>query len=464
MKSLFKSVDHLDKRCYDRYKLSEDILMEHAAFGMTQELKKRCKIGSKVLVVAGPGNNGGDGVAMARQLLGEYNVRLVMPLGAKSPMCKLQLERFLACGGKVYQEIEEADAVVDALFGSGLSKPLKEEIVALIERLNAMDGLKIACDIPSGIDPKGAPLPTAFRADLTVTMGARKVALFMDLAKDYVGEVVVADLGVSSALYEEPSDMKLLEKEDFHPPYRDRQNSNKGTYGHLSVIAGEKEGAAIMAALAALNFGAGLVTVVTYEPIQVPYELMHSSALPPKTTALAVGMGLGLEYSDDDFKRLVLDTDLPVVVDADLFYDEKILELLRRDDIVLTPHPKEFSSLLELCGIARLSVEEIQRDRLGAVDLFCERYPNAVLVLKGANPVIAQGKERFINPLGTNALAKGGSGDVLTGFIGALLAQGYSPLAAAIQGSLAHTLAARRVKRANYALTPLELIKAVGTL
>ncbi|MRI58322.1 MAG: bifunctional ADP-dependent NAD(P)H-hydrate dehydratase/NAD(P)H-hydrate epimerase [Epsilonproteobacteria bacterium] len=463
MKNLFESVDHLDRKCYDLYNLNEDILMEHAASAMTRLIKERVDPGSGVLIVAGPGNNGGDGVATARQLLGEYDVRLFMPLGAKSAMCKLQLERFYACGGELSDDLG-GDVVVDALFGSGLSKPLREDIAHLVERLNELEALKIACDIPTGIDSRGAPLPIAFRADVTVTMGARKAALYMDMAKDYVGDVIVADLGVSNMLYEEPSDMKLLEREDFHPPYRDRQNSNKGTYGHLSVIAGEKEGAAIMAASAALRFGAGLVTVVTYEPIQVPYELMHSSALPPKTTALAVGMGLGLEYSDDDFKRLVLDNDLPVVVDADFFYDEKILELLKRSQIVLTPHPKEFSSLLKLCGIAELSVEEIQRDRVHAAKLFCQKYPDAVLVLKGANPIIAQGDQLFVNPLGTNALAKGGSGDVLTGFIGALLAQGYSPLAAAIQGSLAHTLAARKVKRANYALTPLDLIEAVGEL
>ncbi len=463
MQNLYSDVSSLDQKCYQIFNLSEDILMEHAAYAITQQIQKRYKKGSSILIVAGPGNNGGDGIACARQLLGEYEVLLFLPYGAKSSMCKLQLDRFFACGGELVDDIHEADVVVDALFGSGLSKPLREDSVHLLQRLNKMQSFKIACDIPSGIDKDGKPLPIAFYADLTITMGALKKALFMDLAKDYVGEVVVADLGVSRALYEEESRWKLLDFEDLRPPYRNQKNSNKGDFGHLAVIAGEKEGAAIMAAQAALSYGAGLVSVVTFENITIPYELMHSSHLPPKTSAIAVGMGLGFEYCDEDLKAL-LNNNLPLVVDADLFYSEKILTLLNRSTIVLTPHPKEFAFLLRLCGIANLSPKEVQENRAALVEEFSKKYPNAVLVLKGANPIIAQDNRFFINPHGTNALAKGGSGDILTGLIGALLAQGFPALEAAIQGSLAHAIASQKVKKANYALRPSDLIEAVGDL
>ena len=463
MQNLYSDVSRFDQKCYQIYNLPEDILMEHAAYAITQQIQKRYKKGSSILIVAGPGNNGGDGIACARQLLGEYEVLLFLPYGAKSSMCKLQLDRFFACGGELVDDIKDADVVVDALFGSGLSKPLREDSVHLLQRLNQMQSFKIACDIPSGIDKDGKPLPIAFYADLTVTMGALKKALFMDLAKDYVGEVVVADLGVSRALYEEESRWKLLDFEDLKPPYRNQKNSNKGDFGHLAVIAGEKEGAAIMAAQAALSYGAGLVSIVTFENITIPYELMHSSHLPPKTSAIAVGMGLGFEYCDEDLKAL-LNNDLPLVVDADLFYSEKILTLLNRSNIVLTPHPKEFASLLRLCGIANLSPKEVQENRASLVEEFSKKYPNAVLVLKGANPIIAQDNRFFINPHGTNALAKGGSGDILTGLIGALLAQGFPALEAALQGSLAHAIASQKVKKANYALRPSDLIEAVGDL
>ena len=463
MQNLYESVAKLDHKCYDLYNLPEDILMEHAASAIVSEIQKRFEPGSSVLIVAGPGNNGGDGVAVARQLLGVYEVRLFMPYGAKSAMCKIQLDRFYACGGVLDEDMAKTDVVVDALFGSGLSKPLREDSVHLVRRLNELDAYKIACDIPTGIDINGNPLPVAFKADLTVTMGGLKLALFMDAAKDYIGEVVVADLGVSRALYEEESNYKLLERSDLRPPYRNAQNSNKGSYGHVAVIAGQKEGAAIMAAQAALGYGAGLVTVVSHEKIAVPYELMHSSHLPKKTTAIAVGMGLGVEYSDEDLEEF-LASDVPLVVDADLFYMPKIAQLVQKKQIVLTPHPKEFSAMLQICGLGKFSVEEIQKNRVGFALKFAKKFPQAALILKGANPIIAQGEKVFVNPLGSNALAKGGSGDVLTGLIAALLAQGYEPLEAAIQASLAHAVASQKVAKANYALRPTDLIEAVGRL
>jgi len=464
MQNLYKSVGYFDKRCYDSFRLSEDILMEHAAEGINKYIRENFETNSQILIVAGPGNNGGDGVALARLLFGDYDIKLVMPYGAKSDMCKIQLDRFLAIGGELEENIVESDIIVDAIFGSGLSKPLKEDIIHLIDRLNRLDGFKIAVDIPTGIDIDGKPLPLAFKADITFTMGALKIALFMDLAKDYVGEVKVVDLGVSRELYEEESNIKLLDESDLKPPFRDKKSSHKGDFGHLAVIAGEKEGAANLAAMSALNYGAGLVTVVTNEKINVSYELMHSNSLPKGTTAIAVGMGLGIEYSDEDFKSLVLDNNLPIVIDADLFYSPKIKELLKKEKVVLTPHPKEFSSLLEVLDIDKVSPKEIQENRLLYVEKFCKKYPNIVLLLKGANPIIAKGETVFINPHGTNALSKGGSGDVLTGLIGALLAQGYEPLEAAIGGSLAHTLAAQKVKKANFALTPNDLIEALGCL
>ena len=462
MKNLYEDVGFLDRRCYELYRLNEDILMEHAASALTKCIKR--KNPKSVLIVAGPGNNGGDGVAAARQLLGECEVNLVMPLGAKSEMCKMELERFLACGGELGDDIKECDVVVDAIFGSGLKKALSEELVKIVTRLNGFDSFKIACDIPTGLNHKGIPSPIAFIADVTVTMGALKLALYSDAAKDCVGEVEVATLGVSRELYEMQSEYKLLESDDLNPPHRTRQNVNKGDFGHLAVIAGEKEGAAVMAALSALRFGAGLVTVVRNEPFIAPYELMHSNSLPPKCTALAVGMGLGMEYSDDEFKELVLGCEKPMVIDADLFYSQKILELLNRKNIVLTPHPKEFASLLKITSIGDFGVDEIQSDRVGFALMFSKKYPDTVLLLKGANPIVAKDKNIYINPLGTPALAKGGSGDVLTGLIGALLAQGYNPLDAAINGTLAHALASRMVDVDDFALTPSDLIEAVARI
>jgi hydroxyethylthiazole kinase-like uncharacterized protein yjeF len=231
----------------------------------------------------------------------------------------------------------------------------------------------------------------------------------------------------------------------------------------LSVICGEKIGASVIAASAALRFGTGLVSIVSNENLTIPHELMQSHSLPSGTTAIALGMGMGDEFCDDELSQL-LDNTLPMILDADIFYHPIFPELLKRHHIVLTPHPKEFTQILRLTGIADIDVSTLQNDRFGYVEKFCAAYPNTVLVLKGSNVIIGTGEAFYINPHGTVALAKGGSGDVLSGLVGALLAQGYSPLDAALQASLAHTIAAKHFEKNNYALTPFDLIERICIL
>ena len=466
MQRLYISCYAMDHKCYDRYGLSEDILMEHAARAMADRIRHRFAKGASVLIVCGPGNNGGDGMVLARQLYGDYDVRLYVPFGAKSLMATTQWERTITLGLEEVNRIEEADIIVDALFGAGLSRPLDDKAVTILKRLNGLGGYKIACDIPTGLDERGNPSPVAFHADTTVTMGALKEALYADAAKDYVGDIACADLGVARSLYEDPSDTYVLDQTDFHPPHRRLQASHKGSYGHAAVLCGEKEGAGIMAALAASRFGAGLTTVVLHERVHVPPELMHDTVVPTKATALAVGPGLGAHFEEAFLRRHLIQSDLPIVLDADAFASPLLLEILSQSDraVVLTPHPKEFATMWRLVTNETLDVETIQADRFGTARHFSRRFPHAVLLLKGANPVIAHRGELFVNPHGTPALAKGGSGDVLTGLIVALLAQGYDPKEAAIQASLAHTHAADCANGNDFALTATDLIAALKSL
>jgi hydroxyethylthiazole kinase-like uncharacterized protein yjeF len=440
--------------------------MEHAAEGMARQIRERFEAGASVLVVAGPGNNGADGITLARLLQGRYDVRLMLPLGAKSPMAKLQLERARRVGVVLCEEPEAAECIVDALFGAGLSRPLSEEVAALVESLNDLEGFKLACDIPTGLDERGWPSPLAFRADLTVTMGALKEALYLDAAKEYVGEVLCVDLGVDRLLYEEESAVRLLEESDFLPPFRvDHPAGHKGTFGHAAVFCGEKEGAGIIAASAAARFGAGLTTLVIHERVSPPPFLMTSTTVPPRATALAIGMGLGEYFEAELLEKEVVDSPLPVVLDADAFSKPELLEILHQEDreVVVTPHPAEFSRLWKSLMKEELSVGEIQQNRFELARRFSARFPRIVLLLKGANPIIAHLGELYVNPLGTVALAKGGSGDVLSGLIVALLAQGYEALDAAIQGSLALALAARNYEGADYSMLPTDLIEKVTT-
>jgi hydroxyethylthiazole kinase-like uncharacterized protein yjeF len=462
MKRVYKEVTTLDKRCYDRYHLSEDLLMEHAALGLKKALPKDI---SSILIVAGPGNNGADGIALARMITEDFEVvYLYLPYGAKSNMAKIQLKRAEAVNVNIINSVCEADLIVDCIFGSGLSKPLDEDIQTVIKELNRQNAYKIACDIPTGIDIEGNINSVAFKADVTVTMGALKEALFTDNAKDFTGKIKSADLGVSHKLYEKETTTFLLEKRDMNLPHRVTKNSHKGNFGHLSVVAGKKQGAGVIAAKAAYAFGAGLVTVVENEPYTVPYELMSSTTLPQTNTAVCIGMGLGNQFDDDCLEKFLFH-DKPMVVDADLFYRDILVELLEfHKKLVLTPHPKEFASLLKITSLADVSTQDIQQNRFKYLRLFSQKYPDVVLLLKGANTLIAKNEKVYIQKYGTNLLSKGGSGDVLAGLIGALLAQNYEPLTATITASLAHAFSARKFKQNSYALTPEDIIKGVKCL
>ena len=458
MQKLFYEIGSLDKRCYGQFALSEDILMEHASFSLYEYIEKNFKDESSIFIVCGPGNNGADGIALSRLLYGRYNVKLFLPFGSKSKMSKIQLKRAELLNVNIIEEIQDYDVIVDCLFGSGLNKDLNVESQNIIKKLNSFDSFKIACDIPSGINNLGQVTTCAFTADVTITMGALKVALYTDIAKDYVGKIKVSNLGIQREVYETSSNLFLLEEEDMNLPFREKKNSHKGNFGHLNVIAGCKKGAGAIAAKAAFGFGTGLVSVVCHEDIDLPYHIMQTHFISPNCTAIAIGMGLGI-YEIAEIEK-ILTKDIPLIIDADLLHDKVILTALEKE-VVLTPHPKEFCSLLKLCGIDNLDVETLQNNRFSYVELFCKKYPKVVLLLKGANVLIAQNDKIYVNSYGTSALAKGGSGDVLSGLVGSLLAQGYPPLDAAITASLAHAKAASNYKKNNYSLIPADLIEEV---
>ncbi|MDD2897024.1 MAG: NAD(P)H-hydrate dehydratase [Aliarcobacter sp.] len=461
MQKLFDEVNSLDKRCYEKFLLSEDLLMEHAASSMALYINENHSSCKSILIICGSGNNGADGIALARLLHTKFDVKLYLFSSANSEMAKLQLQRAQSLDVNVVDELSNADVIVDCIFGTGLNKPLSKNYENLINTLNSYDSIKIACDIPSGINTLGQVESTAFEADVTITMGALKTSLFTDVAKDYVGKIIVADLGIQRNLYEIDSNKYLLDESDMNLPFRNKKNSHKGSYGHLNVVAGCKKGAGIIAAKAAFGFGAGLVSVVCHENLDLPYHIMQTHFVSENCTAIAIGMGLG-KYETEEIRRL-LNKDVAKIIDADLFYDELICEVLNQE-VVLTPHPKEFVSLLKLCEIADIDVSELQNNRFLYVEMFSKKYPKVVLLLKGANVIISQNEKLFVNSFGSAVLSKGGSGDVLSGLVGSLLAQGYKALDSAITASLAHAIASRNYKKNNYSLIPSDLVEEIRKL
>ena len=464
MQKLFDEVKSLDKDCYLSYKLSEDILMEHAANGINVFIRSKFDKNSKIIIACGSGNNGADGLALARLLHCDYNVEIFYVNAQKSPMAILQIDRAHAIGVHSTIELNECDVLVDALYGTGFKGNFNYEAKAVMQTINKLNAYKIACDIPSGIEQDGKCNKDTFVADITLTMGALKKSMFSDQAKEYVGSIEVLDLGVPRSIYEGDTNWYLLDMDDLELPHRINKNTHKGTFGHLAVISGEKSGASIISGLAALRFGSGLVSLVSTALLtNIPYTLMNTKKLPHNTSAIACGMGIGDTYSDKEL-RTFFENSLPAIVDADLLHKPIILEILEKENIILTPHPKEFISLLKLTKIADISVETLQNNRFKYCEEFSKKYPKVTLLLKGSNVIIAQNDRYFINAHGTSALAKGGSGDVLSGLIGALLAQGYNTLDATINASLSHTKLVQNYKGADFSLTPEDLINGIGKL
>ncbi|WP_027326629.1 bifunctional ADP-dependent NAD(P)H-hydrate dehydratase/NAD(P)H-hydrate epimerase [Helicobacter pametensis] len=461
MQNIYKETRLLDKRAIDKFLLSEEILVENASVGLKHLISQLVHKKSLIYIVCGGGNNGADGLALARKLDGDYVIKVYMADEPKTSLCQREFMRAKAMGIDFVNKLYACDVVVDCLYGSGFRGELCVEMSRLIEAMNKMAKLRIACDLPSGIAQRD--LKVAFKAHHTVAMGALKLDLFGERAKDYVGKISVADLGISRKQYETSSKIKLLERSDLCLPHRSRLDTHKGEYGHLAVLCknhpSSKQGAGVLSALGGLAFGAGLVSLIG-EIQNPPYSVMCDTKIPQDACAIAFGMGAGeVEKADlEQCKRL------PCVLDADVFgYEGLSSELAEMRHVVLTPHIKEFANLLRLCGIADMEVTDVKIDRVILVEEFCMRYPELVLVLKGANTIIAKDKQIYICPFGSNNLAKGGSGDVLSGMIAALLAQGYQPMEAAINGVLAHALASEKIPT-SYGLNPQDLIEAIKFL
>ncbi len=467
------------------------VLMENAALGVVDAALTEVPEAESAVVVCGPGNNGGDGLAIARHLAvrglrvvavvatggREYSgdARVQFEIAGKMSGMGLEL-RVLDANSEAAAELEAAvadagaDLVIDALFGTGLSRPLGRPFASLVRAINALELPTIAVDLPSGLDADRSELPGPhIRADLTVTFAALKLAHVLPPASEAAGNVVIADLGIPMDLVERAEgDLYLLGGGDLAPLLRPRPvAAHKGDFGHLLLVAGGpgKSGAAVLAARSAVRAGAGLVTAAVPASIVDAFEAASietmSVALPTSPAssgdelcesalallereaegkqAVALGPGLGTARGTCEVVRaFCLGVELPLVLDADGLnaFAGRIEALAgRARSTVLTPHPGELARLL---GVATADIVE---DRLGSVRR-AARQSGAIVILKGHRTLIADPEGGvYVNPTGNPGMATGGSGDVLTGLIGALLAQGLEALAAAQLGAFVHGMA-----------------------
>lgn len=456
---VYENAKQLDLAIINDYLVSEEILIEHAASALADEISKRF-MQKKVVIVCGSGNNGADGLVLAR-ILHSQDFDVSIFLASQNEAKELETLKKIGIDFIASLDNASCDVLVDCLFGSGLNRDLEEDSKKIIIAMNEIEAFKVACDVPSGIQRNG-DFELCFCANLTVTMGVHKLALFSDKAKDFVGEIVLANLGVNRKLYEQESPYYLLEKSDLHLPFRTKQNLHKGDFGHLSLVMGDTSGSCILAGIAAMRFGAGLVSVVQKEKISIPPMLIACKKPSETSKVLVVGMGLGKAYIKDEILSML--EGRSSVIDADMFHWQPLVDLLNSGaNLVLTPHPKEFANLLNMLG-HHIDTQSVQKKRFSLAKEFSTKFPQTVLVLKGANTLIAHSGQIYINPFGTNSLSKGGSGDVLAGLIGACLAQKYEPLQACITGTLALGFASRAYKDNNYSLCPQDLIDALTSL
>lgn len=467
-------------------------LMERAAQACANWISEHCKNHKKIAIFCGTGNNGGDGLAMARMLyLKGFDVDVFIntvqqKLSEDASVNFKKLRDFSGIDIKSFQEVDQYNfdsktIIIDALFGTGLSRNIEVGYKCLIDKLNEKDNTKISIDLPSGLfaDTIAENDSTIFKADYTLSFQCWKKSFLHTETGKYTGKVIILDIGLSKEYISNAItndfviDDRLVEKifkprEDF---------SHKGTYGRITIIAGSygKIGAAVLSTKSALKTGAGLT--FTLAP-RCGYEILQTSCPEAmfieggnqfisqfeieKDSVCGIGPGLGTEpETEKNFLQFLKEYSEPLILDADalniISRDEKNIKLIPQKSII-TPHPKEFERLF---GSTADSFQRVELARKKASEL------QIYIILKDHHTqVITPEGKVFYNITGNSGLAKGGSGDILTGILTSFLAQGYSEENTAVLGVWFHGKAADLAagKHSKEAMLPTDVISEFGNV
>jgi NAD(P)H-hydrate epimerase len=471
----------LDRITIEELGIPQEVLMENAGRTVYSILKQTLDLpleDASITVVAGPGNNGGDGIVVARYLLENTRNLSVYLLGKKSSLkgsAQLNLQIFERMGGEVKEisslneEVEysilNSDAIVDAIFGTGFKGKPEGVYKDIIHLINLSGAFVISVDIPSGINgATGESSGIAVLADVTVTMAFPKLGHFLYPGKMHTGELVIANIGIPEYLAKERIKRQTVEEEELRTYFPLRFGpEHKGDVGRVLIFAGSIgfSGAATLASLATLRVGAGLTYLAIPKPLNPILEIKATEVitipvdeeegvitrraveevLKSDLSFDCVAMGPGLTRKrqvKEAVEEMLKEFKGPVVLDADAVVVLKDnLDILKGREIppILTPHPGELGKLLEI------SATEVNRNRVELSQKFAEEN-GVILVLKGAPTVIASPDGYiWINTTGNPGLASGGTGDVLTGMIAGFLAQSREPLRSSLLGVYLHGLA-----------------------
>ena len=431
----------LDRIATEEFEISGTVLMERAGEVAFDTLKQHWPEAKTLCIVCGTGNNGGDGFVVAR-LAHEQGLTVEVLLVGDSAKIKgnalAAKQRLEGCGLNVQVygngKLPLADLVVDAVFGTGLKNAVSGDAVHAINAINQHGTPVLSMDIPSGlIADTGNALDVVVKADVTVSFIGLNQGLLTTKGPDCCGELIFDDLQIPSAVeLKVPTSVKRLDISSSIFKKRDK-DSHKGLFGHVLIIGGDigMSGAARLACEAALRTGAGLVSLATRyahasalnstrpEIMSYPAEReFEFTALIEKASVIAIGPGLGQSEWAATLFAAAINSDKTLVVDADAL-NLLSIEPHKRDNWILTPHPGEAARLIGT------TIEEVQADRFSAVRQIAEKF-GGVVILKGNGSLICSEGKTYLCDKGNPGMASGGMGDVLTGIIAALLAQGFS--------------------------------------
>lgn len=467
-----------EAKAVDRYTIDEIgipslVLMERAALAVAEQCEQSLFSDGEILCVCGTGNNGADGVAVARILwlrgyrtkvlvvgdeergTEEFKLQLRVARRLNVPVCKAgELEEYIKRG--------EYALIVDALFGVGLTREIDGIYADVVNQINRSDAPVISVDLPSGVSADdGKVLGCAVKAGMTVTFGSEKIGMVLYPGTEYCGKRVVAEIGLAEDAYfdeiKESASTFTYDEDDLKQLPKRPAYSNKGTFGRVLVIAGSPNmgGAALFAGTAAYRMGAGLVEIATvkenrgllqaelpeavltvYDPMTNPTDWLIPAM--KRAKSIVVGPGLGLEGNGAEILSLLLErATVPMVIDADglnLIAGEKRLQdrLREKNQVILTPHLGEMSRL------SGKTVREIQQKLIETARDY-SREMGVICAMKDARTIVASPDENiYVNTSGNSGMATGGSGDLLAGMIGALLAEGMEPYESACLGVYLH--------------------------
>lgn len=478
-----KEMQNIDRRAMDEYSIPTLLLIENAALAVirvVEELYGPVK-GKRITIVSGKGNNGGDGIAAARQLHNRgarVTVYLLSEPASLTGNAATNLNIALKMGIEIHSKgkfdmrdlriaLDHSHVIIDAILGTGLSSTVKGEYAEVIELINNSKQPVVAVDIPTGINSDtGEVLGAAVKAAATVTFAIPKRGHLLYPGSEFTGSLHIADISIPRAAVEKESIyLHLLTEDDMRGILSPRPvNAHKGNFGHVLVVAGSmgKGGAAAMTSLSCLRAGAGLVTlavpasvqpivaekiteVMTYPLAETDEKTIALSALETilelskDKEAVAIGPGLTTHQGTASVvRRLIKEIEVPMVIDADAINAlSGHLDILkgRRSPAVLTPHPGEMGRL------TGKNSADVQRDRIGIARAFAMDH-GVYLVLKGAHTVIAEPSGNvYLSPTGNPGMATAGTGDALTGILAGLMAQGGDISSAIRLGVYLHGLA-----------------------